>query len=382
MRPLSFTKKDDMICICSESSLYQDIGFDNEITEIKPGEVVKLFNNEIVSLGTFTYHNNYIRQASCGLEYAYLSNDNSLFNNILIKDARYNFGVSLWEEEEYKSYIQDNFDDFVVSYIPNTAINSAIGYSESSGIELIDIIKVNFKDRTFIISNQEDRMKALLNKFTIQNITNKRKLILIDDSIVRGNTIIILVFKLLCSKQFDEIYIRSASPPIRYEDYMGIDIPTREELIANYTINKNIYLYLSINNEKLKESIILDKILYDNRQYVIYLSKSDKEESIPIYTKYYKYYFKIHNIECPKKIYDLLDSYIDKYNIHMFGNEFNEKDLTKMFGVTNIKYLSENGFINTLNKLSGKENIWNLSWTNNNYPIEFEDTWEHFKDII
>ena len=305
-----------------------------------------------------------------------------MFNNILIKDARYNFGVSLWEEEEYKSYIQDNFDDFVVSYIPNTAINSAIGYSESSGIELIDIIKVNFKDRTFIISNQEDRMKALLNKFTIQNITNKRKLILIDDSIVRGNTIIILVFKLLCSKQFDEIYIRSASPPIRYEDYMGIDIPTREELIANYTINKNIYLYLSINNEKLKESIILDKILYDNRQYVIYLSKSDKEESIPIYTKYYKYYFKIHNIECPKKIYDLLDSYIDKYNIHMFGNEFNEKDLTKMFGVTNIKYLSENGFINTLNKLSGKENIWNLSWTNNNYPIEFEDTWEHFKDII
>ena len=55
------------------------------------------------------------------------------------------------------------------------------------------------------------------------------------------------------SNLFDEIYIRSASPPLRYEDYMGIDIPTRQELIANYTINNKIYLYLSINNEILKE---------------------------------------------------------------------------------------------------------------------------------
>jgi len=220
----------------------------------------------------------------------------------------------------------------------------------------------------------------LLNKFTIQNVTNKRKLILIDDSIVRGNTLIIIVFKLLSSNLFDEIYIRSASPPIRYEDYMGIDIPTRQELIANYTINKNIYLYLSINNEKLKDTVILDRIICDNKQYVIYLSKKSNEETIPIHTKYYKYYLKIHNIECPEKIYDLLDSYIDEYNIHMFGDEFNEKDLTKMFGVKSIKYLSENGFNNVLNRLSGKENIWNLSWTNCKYPIEFENTWSYFSD--
>ena len=53
-----------------------------------------------------------------------------------------------------------------------------------------------------------------------------------------------------------------------------------------------------------------------------------------------------------------------------------------MFCVKSIKYLSENGFNNVLNGLSGKENIWNLSWTNCKYPIEFEDTWDYYSDTI
>ena len=230
MRPLSIAKKNRMICVASESSLYNSIDFTFE-REIRPGEILickpnteskahKGINSylnleyETNTYGVFRYRGRTINSlASCALEYVYLSNNNSIFNNILIKDARYNFGKQLWSEESdaFNKSVMENKSDYIVSYVPKTAYYAAEGYANESGIPFREILQVRRPGRTFIISNQEERISALHKKFTIKTdeIMNTReiqsgkrkKLILVDDSIVRGNTLIVIVEKLLATNK-------------------------------------------------------------------------------------------------------------------------------------------------------------------------------------
>ena len=276
MRPLSLAKKNRMICIASESSLYNSTDFTLE-REIKPGEIlickpgINMDVNpeyDVITFGFFRYQGKMIdRLASCALEYVYLSNNNSIFNGISIKNARYNFGKQLWCEEDYtfKKYIWDNKQDYIVSYVPKTAYYAAKGYAKECELPLKKILTVNRPGRTFIISNQQERISALYNKFVvnIEEIMNsieirnktKKKLILIDDSIVRGNTLLVVVKKLLATNLFSEIHLRSAAPPVHFEDYMGIDIPTKRELIANqlsvsdpHHLHEKICEFLNVTN--------------------------------------------------------------------------------------------------------------------------------------
>ena len=283
---------------------------------------------EVHTYGVFNY-NNYIieNRASCALEYVYLSNNESIFNGILIKDSRYNFGKQLWIEEDgqFKKNVANNKKDFIVSYVPKTAYYAARGYAKESELSFMDILSVNRPGRTFIISNQNERIRALYEKFKVNTDKLskfcKKKLILVDDSIVRGNTLGVIVQKLMATNCFSEIHLRSASPPVYFEDFMGIDIPTKQELIANRL--------------------------------------SPPADIITSYTE-----------DTPPAIYH-------KDHNHLY------KKMCEFLKVTSVKYLSINGIYEVLQflDLDKTNNNWCVSWSNGNYPIQFENEWKLYEKI-
>jgi len=428
MRPLSIAKKGNNICICSESSLFDKINY-SFLREVYPGEIIKISNNKLYSLGIYNYHNNInFFKSSCSFEYIYLLNNNSIFNGIYAKEARYYFGYNLWNQENthFVNYVKKNISDFVISYIPRTAQYSSEGYSDNSKIELINFIKPSEKSqRTFIISDEFDRINSLYNKFYFENIPKKKKLILIDDSIVRGNTLSSVLSRLKNLNHFEEIHVRSTSPHIRYEDYMGINIPTREELISNYTFNKKMYIYilhtendtLNIINEmllseyKIKNindmrnisiySVIpkirnilgeMSNIVLSNNSIII-LTEKEKDISSFVNIKFYKYeinsYFFVYEIYefIDRLSYSILLDIVKSKNIITYNpNKSSNDDLCNIFNVKSIDFLSINNLKSTLSLLSKSnndnllKNNWCTSWSDNNYPIEFENKWEYFSD--
>ena len=123
----------------------------------------------MITYGVFKYKNNLQPKYSSCIEYVYLANNESVFNGISIKEARENFGIKLWQEESeyFKNDILQNKNDYIVSYVPNTAYHAALGYSKKSDIRFCKILSVKKKGRTFIISNQKERINALHEKFQI-----------------------------------------------------------------------------------------------------------------------------------------------------------------------------------------------------------------------
>ncbi|RXN24289.1 amidophosphoribosyltransferase-like protein [Labeo rohita] len=136
-------------------------------------------------------------------------------------------------------------DADVVSTVPESATPAALGYAQQSGIPYVEVLcKNRYVGRTFIQPNTRLRQLGVAKKFgaLTDNFAGKR-VVLIDDSIVRGNTISPII-KLLKEAGATEVHIRVASPPIRFPCYMGINIPTKEELIANKPEFKDIAGYI------------------------------------------------------------------------------------------------------------------------------------------
>ncbi|MCJ8743562.1 hypothetical protein PDJAM_G00095530 [Pangasius djambal] len=136
-------------------------------------------------------------------------------------------------------------DADVVSTVPESATPAALGYAQVSGLPYVEVLcKNRYVGRTFIQPNTRLRQLGVAKKFgaLTDNFAGKR-VVLVDDSIVRGNTISPII-KLLKEAGATEVHIRVASPPIRFPCYMGINIPTKEELIANKPEFKDIANYI------------------------------------------------------------------------------------------------------------------------------------------
>jgi amidophosphoribosyltransferase len=432
MRPLTIGKhkKYDSYCVCTESAVFEKIDYEFE-QEVDAGEIIQV-NNQITSYGTYYFKNQIMTTRSCAFEYVYLLNSNSIFNNIRVGDARYNFGKKLWDKEtvDFKKYISLYHDDFVVAHIPNTAYLSAKAYAKVSGLPLQNIVQIKEKmGRTFIISNEKDRYKSLINKFIISCDTTKTKLILIDDSIVRGNTLAVVLSLLKQSCQFDEIHVRSSSPSIKYEDYMGIDIPTKEELIANYKLKANadtgyniiIFKRKSIGldfNENVDYYNQMFLKIVENKEYKIYKAgcnfkyywiiytaemttptymETDNYKLYRLLNKYSKYYLTYYD----NSLYDIVDVLLNKVSsspqtTFITDKQTNEQDIAGMFYVNTLRYLNVHDFLDVLNKLTNPcieynnevgsfgvklpiinncKKGWCVSWHNNDYPIQFENKW-------
>jgi len=243
VRPLCLCKnmKTKSICIISENNNVEEDGY-TFVKNIKPGTIGMVDKHgyrEIYS--KFNYF------TPCSLEYIYFLNQRSTTDNVNVETFRYRCGVELSKGDQFYDY-----DNIIVSGIPETGIISGLGFADSLNLNYQQVIKKKDKGRTFILKNNEERIKACKEKFVISDIIKNKVLVLVDDSLVRGNTLKVLIEK--CKKLgVKEVHIRIVSPPVISECYYGIDIPTKTELIASKMSVNEIRDYIGCDTLKYLE---------------------------------------------------------------------------------------------------------------------------------
>ncbi len=210
------------------------------LRDVLPGELVEFKEGQINSHQLF--HEK--RSAHCVFEYIYFARPDSIIDGQLVYDVRERIGRELSREHPVEAD--------VVSPVPDSGIASAIGYADESGIKYKEaLIKNRYIGRTFIIPGQAMRETAVRLKMnTVSRNIEGNRLVLIDDSIVRGTTSRRII-DMIRNSGAKEIHARIGSPPIISPCYLGIDMATREELIAS-----------GQTLEGIKESIKADSIGY------------------------------------------------------------------------------------------------------------------------
>uniref|UniRef100_A0A3P8ZFQ3 Amidophosphoribosyltransferase n=1 Tax=Esox lucius TaxID=8010 RepID=A0A3P8ZFQ3_ESOLU len=204
--------------------------------EVMPGEIVQISKHGIKSLSIVPRPEGDL-PAFCIFEYVYFARPDSIFEGQMVYTVRQQCGRQL--------AIEAPTEADVVSTVPESATPAALGYAQQSGLPYVEVLcKNRYVGRTFIQPNTRLRQLGVAKKFgaLTDNFAGKR-VVLVDDSIVRGNTISPII-KLLKEAGATEVHIRVASPPIRFPCYMGINIPTKEELIANRPEFKDIAGYI------------------------------------------------------------------------------------------------------------------------------------------
>ena len=214
--------------VASESGALQTLGC-IAIREVRPGEIVSLTNSALHVLQAMPPAN---ELALCTFEHIYFSRPDSTLDGLNIHQVRQRLGERLALEAPVPA-------DVVIP-VPDTSIPAAIGFARISGIPYNEGFNKNrYIGRTFIQPTDSLRKQGIALKFNVmaENVRDKR-LVVIDDSIVRGNTLGPLV-KLLRDAGAQEIHLRVTSPPIQHPCYMGVDMGTYEELIAHrFTIEE------------------------------------------------------------------------------------------------------------------------------------------------
>lgn len=221
-RPLCYGKTEDGVyVVASESCALDAVGADF-IRDIEPGEIVVFSKNGIKSIKE---HCGKEKQSLCVFEYIYFARPDSVIDGCSVHNARLRAGAFL-----AKSYPVDA--DIVIG-VPDSGIDAAIGYSRESGIPYgVGLIKNKYIGRTFISPGQksrEDKVRIKLNP--IEEVVRGKRVVLVDDSIVRGTTCARLV-KLVREAGAKEIHMRISAPPFRYPCFYGTDVDSGDMLIA------------------------------------------------------------------------------------------------------------------------------------------------------
>ncbi|MDD5947747.1 MAG: amidophosphoribosyltransferase [Oscillospiraceae bacterium] len=221
-RPLCFGKTADNIYVAaSESAALTAVGA-QLIRDVRPGEILVFDGEKIVSR---TEHCDQKPKKLCAFEYIYFSRSDSVVDRISVHEARVRAGEILAEHHPANA-------DVVIG-VPDSGLDAALGYSRRSGIPYtIGLIKNKYIGRTFISPGQSTRLDQVKIKLAAieQNVKGKR-IVLVDDSIVRGTTSGRIV-KLLRDAGAKEIHMRISSPPFLHPCYYGTDIDSEENLIA------------------------------------------------------------------------------------------------------------------------------------------------------
>jgi amidophosphoribosyltransferase len=223
-RPLCIGKNDIGYAIASESCALDTCGFEF-MRNVTPGEVI-VFENGKITHESIMLEN---KEENCGLcifEYVYFARPDSVIDGLSVYEARYNMGVALAEEYPV--------DADVVCGVPDSGLDAAYGYSAKSKIPLVTgFVKSRYIGRSFIYPTQSQRDNAVRLKLNplAASIRGKR-IVLVDDSIVRGTTSEKIV-KNLKNAGAKEVHLRISSPPFRHVCHYGTDIDNEENLIAN-----------------------------------------------------------------------------------------------------------------------------------------------------
>lgn len=246
-RPLCMGMLGENYVFVSESCALDAIGA-TFVRDIEPGEVVVVDKNGLRSIKT---HCNKVPRSMCVFEYIYFSRPDSVVDGASVHNARLRAGAFLALEHPVQA-------DVVIG-VPDSGIDAAIGYSRQSGIPYgIGMIKSKYIGRTFIQPNQAQRENSVRLKLNpIASVLKDKRVIMIDDSIVRGTTSARLV-KLIRDAGAKEVHMRISAPPFLYPCYFGTDIDSQEHLIAyNHTVGEIAKIigadslgYLSVDSVK------------------------------------------------------------------------------------------------------------------------------------
>ncbi len=232
LRPLALGKIDDGVgrpafCVASESCAFDLIGAEY-IREVEPGEVVILTERGVESRLVAPAQ----RRAFCVFEYIYFARPDSRMAGTVLQAARARMGEILWREAPVEA-------DLVIP-VPDSGNAAARGLARAAGLPQDDgFIKNRYVARTFIQPGQELRRQGLRLKFNpLPEVVVGKRLIVVDDSIVRGNTTRQIV-QMLRDAGAAEIHLRISAPPIQHPCHYGIDMSTREEMVAhNRTVDQ------------------------------------------------------------------------------------------------------------------------------------------------
>ena len=221
LKPLCLGKRDNTYVLASESCALTSVGAEF-VRDIEPGEMVTISKKGIESNKELAGG----KHAHCVFEYIYFARLDSEMDGVKIYDARIRGGKSL-----AKSY---PVEADLVAGVPESGIPAAKGYSEESGIPFgFAFYKNSYIGRTFIKPTQEERESSVHLKLSVlESAVKGKRIVLVDDSIVRGTTIANLI-RMLKKAGALEVHVRISSPPFLHPCYFGTDVPSNDQLIAS-----------------------------------------------------------------------------------------------------------------------------------------------------
>ena len=209
------------------------------LREVENGEIVIIENEEMKSIKPFPLQ----KPRPCVFEYIYFARPDSLIKNKCAYEYRKKLGIELAKETDIKA-------DLIVP-VPDSGVPAALGYAAESKKKFeLGLIRNHYVGRTFIEPSQSIRSLGVKLKLsTSKTIVKGKSIILIDDSLVRGTTCYKIV-RMLYESGAKEVHVRIACPEIKYPDFYGVDMPTKEELLANNKSNKEMCEYIKADSLK------------------------------------------------------------------------------------------------------------------------------------
>ena len=225
-------KLDNSYVLASETCALDIIGA-KFIREVENGEIVLIENDELKSIKPFPPQ----KLRPCVFEYIYFSRPDSILDGKSAYEHRKNLGIELAKE--------NNLDADIVVPVPDSGNAAALGFAQHLGMKFeLGLIRNHYVGRTFIEPSQKIRSLGVKLKLNANHSTIKgKKIILIDDSLVRGTTSHKII-KMLYDSGAKEVHVKIACPEIKFPDFYGVDTPTKKELLAANKNNDEICNYI------------------------------------------------------------------------------------------------------------------------------------------
>ena len=263
IRPLIIGKLKNSYILASETCALDIVGA-TFVREVENGEIVIIENDQLKSVKPFSKQ----KPRPCVFEYIYFARPDSLINNKCAYEYRKDLGSELAIETDINA-------DLVVP-VPDSGVPAALGYAEQSRKKFeLGLIRNHYVGRTFIEPTQNIRSLGVKLKLNATKTTVKNKsIILIDDSLVRGTTCLKIV-KMLFENGAKEVHVRIACPEIKYPDFYGVDMPTKEELLAHNKTNIEMCNYINASSLKFLSLNGLYKALIKEKRNSNYPQFSD-----------------------------------------------------------------------------------------------------------
>ena len=238
IRPLIIGKLKNSYIFASETCALDIVGA-TFIREVDNGEIVIVEDEQLKSVKPFPKQ----KSRPCVFEYIYFARPDSIINGKCSYEYRKQLGAELAKETDLKA-------DLVVP-VPDSGVPAALGYAEYSKKKFeLGLIRNHYVGRTFIEPSQNIRSLGVKLKLSsTKTIVNNKSIILIDDSLVRGTTCLKIV-KMLYEAGAKEVHVRIACPEIKYPDFYGVDMPTKQELLAHEKNLKEMSNYIKAKSLK------------------------------------------------------------------------------------------------------------------------------------